>query len=54
MCAVVSKGRTSSVVSIRLPDSLLSLVKARASKRGVSVADYIKAVLVKSVSSERR
>ncbi len=44
------KGRNTGVVSIRLPDSILKVVEARAKAKNLSVGDYLKAQIIKSSS----
>jgi predicted DNA binding CopG/RHH family protein len=42
----MAKGRNTTVVSVRLPDSVYTIIKRRAEKRGMAVGDWIKKVIV--------
>ena len=45
----MSKGRSTRVVGIRLPDSVYATLKERA--KGISVSEYLKQQILKSVQS---
>ncbi len=47
----MSKGRSSTCINIRLPDSIVVALQERAIRQGYStVGEYIKAQIIKSVS----
>lgn len=46
----MAKGRNTSVVSVRLPDDVISSLKTEAFKRNLSLSEYLKQGILKMVS----
>lgn len=42
----MAKGRNTTVVAVRIPDSVYTIIKRRAGKRGLSVGDWLKKVII--------
>lgn len=42
----MAKGRNTVVIAIRIPDSVYAIIKRRAAKRGLSVTDWLKKVVI--------
>ncbi|MBA7536953.1 hypothetical protein ES705_29219 [subsurface metagenome] len=48
------KGRTTAVISIRLPDDVLALLKAKAAREGVSYTIFVRQLIIKKLGLTQR
>jgi len=44
----MTKGRSTSVIGVRVPDSVYTRIKALASKQGLTVSEWAKAALIRA------
>lgn len=47
------KGRNSSIISLRLPDSVYAILSDRATNRGLSIGQYIQGQIIHSVNATK-
>jgi len=46
----MSRGRNTTVIAVRVPDSVYAMVKARAERQGMTISEYLRAIVERDIN----